>query len=82
MKRRILALLLMAVMLLGLAACSTGGTKVSGINFEVPEVGYDGSEVNLVFYHTMGQNLRDVLDLYIAEFNALYPNITIDVDSH
>ena len=40
--------------------------------------GYDGSEVTITFYHTMGQNLRDVLDLYIVEFNKLYPNITIE----
>ena len=38
---------------------------------------YDGSEVTIVFYHTMGSNLRGVLDKYIAEFNKLYPNITI-----
>ena len=43
----------------------------------VKEEGYDGSEVTVVFYHTMGQNLREVLDLYIEEFNLLYPNITI-----
>ena len=39
--------------------------------------GYDGSEITITFYHTMGQNLRDVLDAYIVEFNKLYPNITI-----
>ena len=46
-------------------------------NFEVPEVGYDGSEVTITFYHTMGSNLTDVLDPYIAEFNKLYPNIHV-----
>jgi len=46
-------------------------------NFAVPEGGYDGSAVTVTFYHTMGQNLRDVLDNYIVEFNKLYPNITI-----
>ena len=44
---------------------------------EVKEEGYDGSEITITFYHTMGQNLRDVLDAYIVEFNKLYPNITI-----
>ena len=34
--------------------------------------------VTITFYHTMGQNLRDVLDRYIVEFNKLYPNITIN----
>ena len=46
-------------------------------NFAVPAGGYDGSEVTVTFYHTMGQNLRDVLDAYIVEFNKLYPNIHI-----
>ena len=41
------------------------------------EEGYDGSEVTIVFYHTMGQNLSDVLNVYIEEFNKLYPNIKI-----
>ena len=44
---------------------------------ENPDEGYDGSAVTITFYHTMGQNLRDVLDAYIVEFNKLYPNITI-----
>ena len=88
MKRRILAMLLLVVMVMSLfAACggektpSTDGTsgdagQVSS-NFTVPEGGYDGSAVEITFYHTMGQNLRDVLDAYIIEFNKLYPNITI-----
>ena len=47
-------------------------------NFAVPEGGYDGSEVTIVFYNTMGANLAAVLDLYIAEFNKLYPNIHVE----
>ncbi len=44
-----------------------------------PEVVFDTSkEVTITFYHTMGSNLRDVLDRYIVEFNKLYPNITIE----
>ncbi len=79
MKRRLIALLLTVVMALGLVACGSGsGTTAGGANFEVPEGGYDGSEVTITFYHTMGQNLRDVLDAYIVEFNKLYPNIHIN----
>ena len=77
--RRILALLLLACMLLSFAACGKKNAAVKGeINFEVPDVGYDGSEVTITFYHTMGQNLRDVLEMYIPEFNKLYPNIHIE----
>ncbi|MBQ8359205.1 MAG: extracellular solute-binding protein, partial [Oscillospiraceae bacterium] len=78
MKKRIVAILLALTMLLSmgmLAGCNNGGS-VQG-NFEVPEGGYDGSAVTIYFDHTMGTNLSDVLNLYIAEFNKLYPNITI-----
>lgn len=44
----------------------------------VPEGGYDGSEITVKFYHTMGQNLSTVLDDYVKEFNEIYPNITIE----
>jgi len=47
-------------------------------NFTVPEGGYDGSEVTIKFYHTMGSNLQTVLNLYIEEFNKLYPNIHVE----
>ena len=87
MKRRILSLLLVLAMALSLAACGgNGGKDNSGSgsnagnpkgNFEVPEGGYDGSEVTVKFYHTMGANLSSVLEDYIVEFNKLYPNITI-----
>ena len=44
-------------------------------------VAYDGSEVTITFYHTMGANLTAVLDAYIAEFNAIYPNIHVQYTS-
>ena len=90
MKKRLLAMLLLAAMLVGMLAACGGEKTPDGTNpgnndavqqakpnFTVPEGGYDGSAVTLSFYHTMGQNLRDVLDAYIVEFNKLYPNITI-----
>ena len=87
MKRRILSLFLVLAMALSLAACGGNGGKDNGGsgsnagnpkgNFEVPEGGYDGSEVTVKFYHTMGANLSSVLEDYIVEFNKLYPNITI-----
>ena len=75
--KRIQALVMALLMLAGvfsLSACS--GPKASP-NFDVPEGGYDGSEVTITFYHTMGSNLSDVLNLYIEEFNKLYPNIHV-----
>lgn len=79
MQRKILAVLLAAMMLLSvfaMTACQPSSkTPVSA--FEVPEGGYDGSEVTITFYHTMGSNLTDVLNRYLEEFNKLYPNITV-----
>ena len=42
------------------------------------EEGYNGGEVTITFYHTMGSNLSDVLNRYIVEFKKIYPNITIN----
>jgi len=77
MNKRIVASLLALIMLFGMIGLSGCGQTAAKANFEVPEGGYDGSAVTIYFDHTMGSNLRDVLDLYIAEFNKLYPNITI-----
>ena len=80
--KKIISLLLAIVMLMSvamLAGCdSNAGTAA---NFQVPEGGYDGSAVTITFSHTMGSNLTPVLDQYIAEFNKLYPNITIQYES-
>ena len=80
MTKKLLAVLLaLTILITGIAltSCNNGGSKVAS-NFEVPEVGYDGSDVTITFYHTMGSNLNSVLELYIAEFNKLYPNIHIE----
>ena len=79
MKKKLLCVLLIVVMLattVSLIACNKNGA--GNANFVVPEGGYDGSAVTIKFYHTMGQNLREVLDDYIPEFNKIYPNITIE----
>ncbi|MCR5457423.1 MAG: extracellular solute-binding protein [Clostridiales bacterium] len=79
MKRRILAIIMAICMLAVFAmlpSCS-GNSGKKNVLFEVPDGGYDGSEVTIVFYHTMGQNLSAVLDAYIAEFNEIYPNIHV-----
>ncbi|MBO5357829.1 MAG: extracellular solute-binding protein, partial [Clostridia bacterium] len=77
MKKILVALLLVATLLLGcvsMAGCGDNNQE----KFELGEgATYDGSEVELTFYHTMGANLRTVLDKYITKFNELYPNIKI-----
>ena len=72
----IVLLLVIAVTSMSIfVACDNN--KKAQANFNVPEGGYDGSEVTIKFYHTMGSNLSDVLNAYIPEFNKLYPNIHI-----
>lgn len=65
----ILALALVLTSLTGLFSSASAEAFASG---------YDGSEVTITFYHTMGSNLTPVLDQYIAEFNTLYPNIHVE----
>ncbi|MBR4081996.1 MAG: extracellular solute-binding protein [Clostridia bacterium] len=75
MKKLVSAILALALVL----TCMTGlFTTASADDFSA---GYDGSEVTIKFYHTMGSNLTTVLDAYIVEFNKLYPNIHVEYTS-
>ena len=74
--KKIIAVVL-AVMMLTCALAGCANTTKGDPNFTVPEGGYDGSAVTITFYNTMGSNLSTVLQDYIAEFNKLYPNITV-----
>ena len=80
--KKIVAMLLLVATMLGIfmmSGCSgNNATEVLKKDFVIPEGGYDGSEVTITFSHTMGSNLTDVLNIYIEEFNKLYPNIHIE----
>jgi len=77
MKRILIAVVLLLTICLNCVAM-TGCKNFKTLgDFVIPENGYDGSEVTIKFYHTMGENLRTVLESYIVEFNKLYPNIHI-----
>lgn len=76
MKKFVSTVLALALLLVALTACGTSAFAAPA--FEVPEGGYDGSEVTIKFYHTMGSNLTTVLETYIEEFNKLYPNIHVE----
>ena len=62
--KKLLALILTLACVSILSACQLGGIG-------------DG-KTHVKFYHTMGSNLRTVLDKYIAEFNKTNPTISID----
>ncbi|MBP5255594.1 MAG: hypothetical protein J6Z80_00920, partial [Clostridia bacterium] len=68
--KKTLALIMSFVMLMTcllLSACGQGSGS--------------GKEVTVTFYHTMGANLRTVLQKYIASFNKIHPEIIIDEKS-
>lgn len=79
--KKTISILLVALAVVAMAFAGGGKESKSGAGnnaFQVPEGGYDGSPVTITFYHTMGSNLSEVLNLYIEEFNKLYPNITVN----
>ncbi len=88
MKKTLIACLLLVAMCLSmftLVACNGSGDGNGPAGGEdvnapvIPAEGFDTSKaITITFYHTMGSNLRDVLDRYIVEFNKIYPNITIE----
>ena len=78
----LLAGALACVNVFGLASCTKGGGNDGGSSYVPKEItAYDGSEVTVTFYHTMGEGLRNILDEYIPDFNAMYPNIKIEHDT-
>ena len=79
MIKRILATVLTLIMVLGMFAITGCGESGNSTNaYVVPEAGFNPDEpVEITFTHTMGAKLQGVLDTYIAEFNKIYPNITI-----
>lgn len=84
MKKKLGAIIMAGVMActmaasLALSGCRGGRQQP---DFDMPENGFDmEKEVTITFYHTMGADLRSVLERYIEKFNELYPNITIQHD--
>lgn len=89
MKKILLSVLLLVAMLVNVVAltgCNKGGNDNSGGTQGTPPEqynvqAYDGSAVTITFYHTMGQNLQNVLNTALEDFKALYPNITVEHQS-
>lgn len=79
MKKRILIVVLTVIIacssLVALVACNKNAP--ASVDFEVPEGGYDGSSVEITFYHAMGTALQKQLEKAITRFNEIYPNITV-----
>ena len=69
MKRKIISLLL-AIAMLALPLLATTSCNLFGSD--------DDGKLHITFYHTMGANLTEVLDRYVAIFQQRYPNVVID----
>ena len=78
--KKLLALVLMLALATSLVVVFAGCNNQIA-DFVVPEEGYDGSSVTIVFKHSMGAEYRQILENHIAEFNKLYPNITVKHES-
>ena len=66
--KKIVSMLLTLVLLLSVCSFATAEGAPA----------YDGSEVTITFYHIMNANAQEILNSYIADFNALYPNIHVE----
>ncbi len=83
--KKIFAFILAAAMLLSMAAALAGCGKNNTVaaDFVMPEEGFDTeTPVTITFYHQMGSALQTILDTAIADFNKLYPNITVEHKSY
>ncbi len=77
-KRKLIVWLLLSVLVINafsFVSCDVSGDS-ENTDFD-ETLTYDGSEVEITFYHTMGTNLKNVLDKYVEKFNEMYPNIKI-----
>ena len=83
MNKRIVAICMLAAMLLGMlgmAGCQ--GKPTATPNFVVPEGGFDPTkEVTITFGHTMGADSVAIVKKHIEEFNKIYPNIKVELQS-
>ena len=72
---------LACVTLTTFASCGNpnpGTSSSIDVNFVAPAEGFDTeTPVSITFYHTMGQNLQEILDIYLEDFYLEYPNIEV-----
>ncbi len=73
-----LSVLMLAGSVLGTTSCFGGEEQIDFGNTTVEVVAYDGSDVTVTFYHTMGATLQNELNKAIEKFKAIYPKIKIE----
>ena len=78
--KKVFTLLLTLVLAFSLTACLNTRGDGGEIVVNVPET-MPTEEITITFWHTYGQKKADLLDAMIADFELLYPNITVDSES-
>lgn len=81
MKRIYVSLILLLAMLVSTLALTACPKDQPYINLDLTGV-YDGSKVEISFWHSMGAENKAVLDDAIARFNETYPNIKVTHQSY
>ena len=81
MKRIYVSLILLLAMLVSTLALTACPQDQPYINLDLTGV-YDGSKVEISFWHSMGAENKAVLDDAIARFNETYPNIKVTHQSY
>ena len=82
MKKSLVSLLLLVAMMFNIFAMLTSCFGPGGYEEQTYDGVYDGSSVNITFWHSMGAENKALLDSAIARFNEIYPNIHVDHQSY
>ena len=77
MKKKLLSLLLLAIMIMNTLLLTACGGKGNGGDVSGDNIAYNGEAVTIKFVHTMGAANQAILNKYIEKFNKIYPNITV-----
>lgn len=78
--KRILTLVLTLVLVFSLSSCLSAREEVETAEVVVLDALPD-EEITIKFWHIYGQGKSALLDQMIAEFEVLYPNITVESES-
>ena len=81
MKRILSSLLLVAMLFSALAMTACHDRDQGYVQLDLTG-SYDGSDVTITFWHTMGADNKALLEDAIARFNEKYPNITVEHQSY
>lgn len=78
--KRILTLVSTLILVFSLTACLNTRGEQKEIEVTVPD-SLGTEEITITFWHTYGQGKSDLLDEMIADFETIYPNITVESES-